>query len=100
MALSPTDPAGAERQQTRLLGLSLTISGVLTIAVAVFLGATVDSVLYAIALVGLVDFGFAWAYGSGRIGPAARRRREAEQTGDAAQIAAADPGYNPYARED
>lgn len=83
-----------------MLGLSLGISGVFTIVIAVILGATIDPLLYLIALVAVIDFLFAWLFASGRIGPAARERREAESTGDAASVAQEDPGYNPYARED
>jgi hypothetical protein len=47
----------------------------------------------------LLDFGLAWAYATGRMGPRSLRRR-AHAAGDAATAAAADPSYNPYARED
>ena len=101
----PTPPAqalppSAPQDPSRVLGVSLAASGVLMIIVAIWLGATVDPVLYVIAAVGLADFVFAWLFATGRIGPAARRRRAAEASGDAAAEAEIDPSYNPYARED
>ena len=63
-------------------------SGVVTIAVAAFLGATVEPWLYAIALFALIDFAVAWLYATGRIG------------GDPDPPPADDPSHNPYARED
>ncbi len=95
----PANPS-SERQATRALVLSLTTGGLLTIALAIFLGATVEPFLYAIALVALVDFGLAWAFATNRLGPGAQRRREAEASGEAASLAQADPSYNPNARED
>jgi hypothetical protein len=97
----PDDPAlGARDQSVRVMALSLAIGGVFTVAVAIFLGATVDPVLYAIALLSLVDFGLAWAYGTGRVAPVARARRELEESGQVTEAAELDPSYNPYARED
>ena len=84
---------------TRPLVLSLVSGGVLLIVVAVFLGATVDPLLYAIAAFSLVDFALAWAYASGRIGPGAERRRLAREPGAAAGLEQ-DASYSPYARED
>ena len=96
-ASNDTDPADAS---IHILALSLIVAGVVTIAIAIFLGATVSSGLYAIAAVSIIDFGLAWAYGTGRLGPAAERRREAKAAGDTATAAEIDPSYNPYARED
>jgi len=96
--MNGTTPS-AEAQTARLLGISLASGGVIIIAVAIYLGATVSSALYPLALVALADFGFAWAFATGRIGPLARRRA-AEDRGDVVAEVEADPTYNPYARED
>jgi hypothetical protein len=96
----PSPRSSIETRPERLVALSLVIGGLITIAVAVFLGATIEPFLYAIALVAVIDFAFAWAFGTGRIGPAAQRRRDAEASGDVSAVAADDPSYNPYARED
>ena len=98
--IEPRQPGDPERQAVRALALSLVIGGLITIALGVWLGATVESVLYVVSAVGLVDFALAWAFASGRIGPLAQRRRDAEASGDAAALAGVDPSYNPYARED
>jgi hypothetical protein len=101
MARPNPDPlTPAEQQGPRLIALSLAAGGVITIALAIYLGATVSSALYAIALVSLVDFAMAWAYLTGRLGPAAQRRRAAEASGDVVAEVELDPSYNPYARED
>jgi len=60
------------------------------------LGVAVEPALFAICLIGVVDFALAWLFTSGRLGHEAQRRREAAAEGEAA----ADPSYNPYARED
>ena len=96
----PSRPSSTEQRPERIVALSLVMGGVITIAIAVFLGATVEPFLYAIAILALLDFAFAWAFGTGKIGPAAQRRSESEASGDAATVAADDPSYNPYARED
>lgn len=93
-------PTGPTPDPTRILVLSMVAGGIITIAVGIYLGATVSAPLYAIAAVALIDFALAWAYGTGRLGPAAARRREAEASGEVAAEAQADPSYNPYARED
>ena len=85
---------------TQVLVIALVIGGLITIAVGVFLGATVSSALYLIALASGIDFALAWAYSSGRLGPTAQRQQEAKATGDVAAITESDPTYNPYARED
>ena len=82
-----------------MVALALVIGGVIIIAVAIYLGATITSALYLVALVGLSDFVFAWAYATGRMGPLAQRRA-AERSGDVVADVEADPTYNPYARED
>ena len=96
----PARPSSLETRPERVLALSLVTGGLITIAVAIFLGATVEPFLYAIALVAIADFALAWAYATGKLGPGAQRRREAEASGQAAAVAEADPSYNPYARED
>ena len=83
-----------------MVALSIAIGGVITIAVAIYLGASVSSALYLIALVGVVDFFVAAAFATGRIGPLAQSRREAEASGSAVTEVGQDPTYNPYARED
>jgi hypothetical protein len=95
--MSPGDP---QANAVRTLAMSMVLGGLFTIGLAVYLGSAVSSALYLIALVGLVDFVVAWAFASGKIGPLAQRRREAEASGDAASLAQGDPSYNPYARED
>lgn len=100
-----SDPAAT----ARLLVISLVTGGMITIAVAILLGATVSPALYAIAVIGLIDFALAWAYSTGRRGPLAVAGRESETAGvgresetagTAAFRAQADPSHNPYARED
>jgi len=50
-------------------------------------------------IVGILDCVLGGLFQSGRIGPLAGRRRAAAP-GEAAEIADADPDFNPYARED
>lgn len=95
-----TPPRDPEATTIRILVLALIGGAVLTAAVGIYLGATITPALYALAGVALVDLALAWAYATGRIGPAAQRRREAEASGDAAMAAEVDPTFNPYARED
>ena len=83
-----------------MLVLSMIAGGIVVIAVAIYLGATISTPLYAVAAFALIDFWLAWAFASGRMGPAAARRREAEASGSPAAEAEFDPSYNPYARED
>ena len=97
------DPAPAPRPvqgPSRLLIIVLCVSGVLTVLAGIALGIAVKPVLFAIAAAGIVDFVMAWLFASGRVGPDAQRRREAEAAGDPTAIAEVDPTYNPYARED
>ncbi len=94
-----TAPTDSSEASARKLAAALYVSGVITIVVGLFLGLVGPSVLFLIALVGLIDLAIARAYETGRIGPLAGRRR-AEQSGDAATVAESDPSYNPYARED
>ena len=89
-----------EAQAVRLLALALVLGGLFTIGVAVYLGSAVDSALYLVALVGLADLVVAWAFSTGKLGPLAQRRREAETEGNLAAELESDPSYNPYARED
>jgi hypothetical protein len=96
--MAPTPPP--EQQTIRILTMALVLGGLFTIGVAVYLGAAVDSVLYLVALVGLADFFVAWAFATGKIGALARRRRDAEASGDVVAEVEQDPSYNPYARED
>lgn len=94
----PTAPSPQQRPE-RMVALALVTGGLMTLGVAIYL-ATIEPVLAVIGLLAIVDFALAWAFATGRIGPAAQRRRAAEASGDAAAIATEDPGYNPYARED
>ena len=93
-ATEPAPPSSADLRRNRsVVATALTISGIATIVVAIVLGAIVEPYLYAIAVIGLVDFVLARLFASGRLG--------AQPTGaDAATIAESDPSYNPYARED
>jgi hypothetical protein len=100
MAETTGEQGSSEASAARLVAASLVLGGILLIAVAVYLGATVSPVLYLISVLSLVDFALARAFATGRIGPTAARRRAAEQTGDVAAEAELDPSYNPYARED
>jgi hypothetical protein len=93
----PTDAGSA--QQVRVLVLALYLAGVITIAVGIAVGIAIDPVLFAIAALGIIDFVLARMFATGRIGPLAARRQAAE-SGGAAQIAEADASFNPYARED
>jgi hypothetical protein len=72
----------------------LTVSGIATVAVAVALGVAIDPLLYLVALVGLLDLVLARLFATGRLGAGSA------DAADAAAIAATDPSYNPYARED
>ena len=83
-----------------MVALALVLGGLFTIGLAVYLGSSIDTGLYLIALVGLTDFAAAWAFATGRIGPLAQRRRAAEGGGDVVAEVERDPSYNPYARED
>ena len=90
---------GAQEQEAaRRLARVLYLSGAVTLVVGVALGFVISPVFFGIAAIGLLDFVLAWAFVSGRIGPAARRA--AAEAGDAAAVAEADPSFNPYARED
>lgn len=71
-------------------------SGLFTIAVGVVLALTVDPILAAIALVGLIDFGLARAYATGKLGSPGPEVAEDLSPTDASQ----DPSDNPYAHED
>lgn len=71
-------------------------SGLFTIAVGVVLALTVDPILIVIALVGLIDFGLARAYATGKLGSPGPQVPDDLAPGDESQ----DPSYNPYARED
>ena len=51
--------SGPARSSARLLALALTVGGVLTIAIGAFLGATVEPLLYLIALSAITDFALA-----------------------------------------
>jgi membrane protein implicated in regulation of membrane protease activity len=90
-------------RQVRLLILAFVLSGIVVIALAVALAILLDPLYLAIALFSLVDLALAWAFATGRMGPRSLRRK-AEAARDAsaaaAAVAAADPSYNPYARED
>jgi hypothetical protein len=90
------DPAEASVGK---LAAALYLSAVVTLVAGVVLGLLFDPILYAIAVLAIGDFVIARLYETGRIGPLAKRR-QAEASGDAAAIAATDPSYNPYARED
>jgi hypothetical protein len=83
--------------------MALYVSAVVTAVVAVVLGALVSPFLFAIALLALFDLWLARAYASGRLrlGSEPRLARP-EEAGvvEGADAAAADPSYNPYARED
>lgn len=85
-----------------MVSIALVIAGVLTAALAIYLGSEIDSSLYSLAAVSIGDFALAWAFSAGKIGPLAKHRRaerEGQTTGDAAAAAEANPSYNPYARE-
>lgn len=85
----PVNPEheAARRRLTRIF----LWSGVVSIVLAIVLGALVWTPLYAIAAFAGVDFLLAWAYSTGRVKVA---------TGGSAPPPEADPSYNPYARED
>jgi undecaprenyl pyrophosphate phosphatase UppP len=91
---------GSTNDPGRTVAMALVLGGVVTIVVGVLAGALIETYLYAIAAVALVDFVLAWAFATGRIGTTAERRREAEATGNLAAETEADPSFNPYARED
>ena len=74
----------------------MVISGVVTVVLGVVLGALVWAPLYALALIAVVDFALAWAYANGRL----RTASGGSAAEPAAVDPAADPSFNPYARED
>ena len=88
------ETAASTDQRRRVLATTLTFSGIATIAVAIALGIAVEPFLFAIALVGVADIVLARMFASGRLGGGSA------DAGDAATVTAADPSYNPYARED
>lgn len=92
-------PVRPPEETARLLAFTLVFTGVVTLALAIVLSVIVGPVWLAIAVLAVIDFVLAAMFSSGRIGPLAERRRAAA-SGDAAAIAEADPGFNPYARED
>ena len=92
-------PVRPPEETARLLAFTLVFTGIVTLALAIVLSATVGPVWLAIAVLAVIDFVLAAMFSSGRIGPLAERRRAAA-SGDAAAIAEADPDFNPYARED
>jgi hypothetical protein len=96
-----TGSPGTPPASGRTVGLALALSGIVTLVVGVVLGATVEPFLYAIAAISIVDFALAWAFATDRLGPGAARRRAATagEAAVAAEAAAADPSYTPYARE-
>lgn len=57
-----------QRSPQSILVLALVGSGVLTIVVSIVLALTVDPILVLIGVVGIIDFGLAWAYASGKLG--------------------------------
>lgn len=91
-------------------------SAVATVVVATVLGILIAPWLFAIALFAIVDLVIARMYSTGRLRPAADPRLGRPEEGgvvagpgadagegdaaSAADAAAADPSYNPYARED
>lgn len=89
-------------RQVRVLILAFVLSGIFVIALAIGLAILIDPPYLAIALFSLIDFALAWAFATGRMGPRSLRRKAeaAGAAGDAAAAAAADPSYNPCARED
>jgi undecaprenyl pyrophosphate phosphatase UppP len=91
---------GSTDDQGRTVAMALVLGGVVAIVVGVLAGALIETYLYAIAAVALIDFALAWAFATDRIGISAARRRQAEAGGNLAAEAQADPSYNPYARED
>ncbi len=110
-------PDSQNEAQRRKMARLMMLSAVVTVLVGILLGALVWPPLYAIAAFALVDLWLARAYTTGRlpVGNNPRLGRPAEggvtegvthvrsQNGDAASAAdaaAADPSYNPYARED
>lgn len=92
--------AGVPPSSNRSLAGILYLSATITVVAGIVLGFVVAPALFAIVIVGLFDFAFAWLLASGRIGPDAQRRRAAAAEGDAAAVAEDDPSFNPYARED
>jgi hypothetical protein len=90
---------GSPEASASLVAKVLYLSGAITIVIGIVLGLVVSPILFAVILVGIADIAIARLIASGRIGPLAARRR-ATESGDAAQVAAGDPSFNPYARED
>jgi hypothetical protein len=77
-------------------------SAVVTVVIAVVLGALVTPALYGVALLAIVDVALARAYAAGRLRlasdpPLARPEEGGVVEGDSTS---ADPSYNPYARND
>jgi Flp pilus assembly protein TadB len=78
------------------------VSALVTVLVAIILGALVSPFLFAIALLAIVDLWLARAYATGRLRMASDPRLARPEEGGVVEgdAATADPSYNPYARED
>jgi hypothetical protein len=91
---------GSASDPGRTVAMALVLGGVVSVAVGVLAGALIETYLYAIAALALIDFALAWAFATGRIGATAARHRTAGAGEDLAAQAQADPSYNTYARDD
>jgi hypothetical protein len=89
-----------EATKLRWLVRGLLAAAVLTLVVAIVVGALVGPWGYVIALSSVADLVVARLFATGRIGPLAQRRRQAQASGELGSVTEADPSYNPYARED
>jgi hypothetical protein len=65
------EPDGAQASARRVAA-ALYVSGVATLVLGIALGLIFDPLFYVIALIALVDFALARAFGTGRIGPLRR----------------------------
>lgn len=86
-----------QRSPQSIIGPALMTSGVLTVVVGVVLALAVEPVLALIAVVGIIDFGLAWAYATGRLG--SPRPQAADDLPRSTRPRTRRTTLTPYARE-
>jgi len=85
-----------QRQAQQIIVRALVVGSVLCTVVGAVLGLAVEPILGLIAVVGITDFGLAWAFSTGKLRAPGAAVSDELAPGDASE----DPSYNPYPRED